>query len=236
MPLPTIDRLTFHHVLTTNHALQVQIPQIPTYLLIRCLIKQLLRDHIIVIIPPQQLIKHLLRNLPRQTILPSHVPPNTHVVFVTALQEHAVRAYEENALDYLLKPIKPERLSKTLERIRKLEDLAVLEENSPGLTFATHAAISLEHIIAVAADGNYSRVYQIGGGNFHVRQPMHQWAIQLAGRGFIQPGRSLLILASAIHHLESRTRDENYLYLTGVAAPLKLGRSIHKRVRELMGL
>jgi two-component system LytT family response regulator len=165
-----------------------------------------------------------------------HVPPNTHVVFVTALQEHAVRAYEENALDYLLKPIKPERLSKTLERIRKLEDLAVLEENSPGLTFATHAAISLKHIIAVAADGNYSRVYQIGGGNFHVRQPMHQWAIQLAGRGFIQPGRSLLILASAIHHLESRTRDENYLYLTGVAAPLKLGRSIHKRVRELMGL
>lgn len=165
-----------------------------------------------------------------------HVPSDTHVVFATALQEHAVRAYDENALDYLLKPIKPERLSKTLERIRKLEELAATEENSQGFTLPSHAAISHDQIIAVVADGNYSRVYQIGGGNFHVRRPMHQWAAKLEGRGFIHPGRSLLLLASAVHHLESRNRDENYLYLTGVSVPLKLGRSINNRIRRLIGL
>lgn len=165
-----------------------------------------------------------------------HIPPDTHVVFATAMEEHAVQAHEENAVDYLLKPIRPERLSKTLERIRKLEGLAAIEENPQGFTSATHAAIALDQIIAVAADGNYSRIYQIGGGNFHVRQPMHEWAAKLADRGFIQLGRSLLLLASAVHHLESRNRDENYLHLMGVTAPLKLGRCITNRIRKLMGL
>jgi len=44
-----------------------------------------------------------------------HVP---QVVFTTAHDEHAVRAFEVNALDYLLKPIDPRRLASTLDRIR----------------------------------------------------------------------------------------------------------------------
>ncbi|MBW5448776.1 response regulator [Cohnella sp. CFH 77786] len=40
------------------------------------------------------------------------------IVFVTAYEEYAVRAFEINALDYLLKPIRPERLAKTLERVK----------------------------------------------------------------------------------------------------------------------
>lgn len=41
------------------------------------------------------------------------------VVFATAYDDYAVRAFEENSIDYLLKPIEPERLEKTVERIRK---------------------------------------------------------------------------------------------------------------------
>ncbi|WP_245579342.1 two-component system response regulator BtsR [Chitinilyticum aquatile] len=42
-----------------------------------------------------------------------------HIVFVTAFDEHAVRAFEEHAFDYLLKPVSAERLGKTLARLRK---------------------------------------------------------------------------------------------------------------------
>ncbi len=42
-----------------------------------------------------------------------------HVVFVTAYDEYALKAFEENALDYLLKPVEQERLAKTVEKIRK---------------------------------------------------------------------------------------------------------------------
>ncbi len=41
------------------------------------------------------------------------------IVFVTAYDEHAIRAFEINALDYLLKPINPERFQKTLNRVRE---------------------------------------------------------------------------------------------------------------------
>ncbi len=41
-------------------------------------------------------------------------------VFVTAFDQHAIRAFEENAADYLLKPVSPDRLAKSLDRVRKI--------------------------------------------------------------------------------------------------------------------
>jgi two-component system, LytTR family, response regulator len=46
---------------------------------------------------------------------PEHMP---HVVFVTAFDEHALKAFEQHASDYLLKPVDPERLRKTLDWLR----------------------------------------------------------------------------------------------------------------------
>ncbi|BEV73091.1 two-component system response regulator BtsR [Paludibacterium sp. THUN1379] len=47
---------------------------------------------------------------------PEHMP---HIVFLTAYDEYALKAFEENAFDYLLKPAEPARLAKTLERLRR---------------------------------------------------------------------------------------------------------------------
>ncbi|MFP5221755.1 MAG: LytR/AlgR family response regulator transcription factor [Acidobacteriota bacterium] len=54
-------------------------------------------------------------------------------VFVTAYDQHAIRAFEENAADYLLKPVSPERLAKSLDRVRKL--LGTLDQG------ASHAPV-----------------------------------------------------------------------------------------------
>ena len=52
-----------------------------------------------------------------ETLAEKHLPPA--IVFVTAFDEHAIRAFEINALDYLLKPVDPKRLQKTLQRARE---------------------------------------------------------------------------------------------------------------------
>lgn len=52
------------------------------------------------------------------------------VVFVTAYSEHALRAFELSAVDYLVKPVAPERLAETVERLRKRRGPAALGEMS----------------------------------------------------------------------------------------------------------
>jgi two-component system, LytTR family, response regulator len=51
-----------------------------------------------------------------ETLEEKYLPPA--IVFVTAFDEHAIRAFEINALDYLMKPLDPERFQKTLSRVR----------------------------------------------------------------------------------------------------------------------
>jgi len=71
--------------------------------------------------------------------LPS-VPEGTQVVFVTAYEKYAAEAFAAAALDYLVKPVNPERLSETLRRVKKVADLQRLQptaanepsETSPG--------------------------------------------------------------------------------------------------------
>nr|WP_318381014.1 two-component system response regulator BtsR [uncultured Enterobacter sp.] len=66
---------------------------------------------------------------------PEHRP---YVVFLTAFDEYAVKAFEENAFDYLLKPIESCRLAKTLARLRQertVQDVSVLPENQDALKF-----------------------------------------------------------------------------------------------------
>lgn len=61
-----------------------------------------------------------------------------YVVFLTAFDEYAVKAFEEHAFDYLLKPIEAPRLEKTLQRLRQargVQDISLLLENQQALKF-----------------------------------------------------------------------------------------------------
>ena len=66
---------------------------------------------------------------------PAHRP---YIVFLTAFDEYAVKAFEEHAFDYLLKPIEEKRLEKTLTRLRQertVQDVTLLPENQQPLKF-----------------------------------------------------------------------------------------------------
>ena len=68
-------------------------------------------------------------------LLPS-VPEGMQVVFVTAYEKYAVEAFAAAALDYLVKPVNPERLSETLRRLKKIADLQRLQPTAAGATSA----------------------------------------------------------------------------------------------------
>lgn len=89
------------------------------------------------------------------------------VVFVTAYDEYAIRAFEINALDYLLKPVQPQRLAETIKKLLNKESGDKKENNSPlnenDQVFVKDGEkcwfVSLNNIRLFESEGNYVRVY-----------------------------------------------------------------------------
>lgn len=96
-----------------------------------------------------------------------------HIIFVTAYDKYAVKAFELNAIDYLIKPIQRSRLKDAIERVkqRNHENLQLMsynavleqlkEENSPTISFAESGnkyIIKTAHILAVNAQRSYCEV------------------------------------------------------------------------------
>src|SRR5580692_5486641 len=80
-------------------------------------------------------------------MIDAHAP--THIIFVTAYDQHAIEAFEVNAVDYILKPVDPARLDLAVKRARRLVEF----ERSPDRT-SESATISdqLEKIVELVAE------------------------------------------------------------------------------------
>ena len=147
----------------------------------------------------------------------------TRVVFVTAYEEYAVQAFEKAALDYLLKPLKVERLRQTIERIKVTQPIdaslatalkRLLTTQSPATTplrYVRAGQGDLTHQIAVSdvlffqADDKYT-VVQTVRGEYLLRTPIIDLAQQLNPEQFWQVHRSTLI---NLNFLAGTRRDES---------------------------
>lgn len=97
------------------------------------------------------------------------------VIFVTAYDEYALKAFEVNALDYLLKPIDPERLAEAIEKLKKESDEEFESSLNPKLDRSSRALrvedrvfikdgekcyfVQLADVRMLESDGNYVKVY-----------------------------------------------------------------------------
>jgi two-component system LytT family response regulator len=160
----------------------------------------------------------------------------TGVVFVSAYTEHAVRAFEAEAIDYLLKPVVPERLSQALERGRK---------NRQDTTETRHVLlgdqkkclkVAVDRLAVILAEGNYTRALTMDGGNFFVRRSIKEWQETLNVSSFVKLDRSLLVNPAAILGFETIHRDLGHLQVTGCTRPIPLGRTALQSIRALVAV
>jgi len=159
-------------------------------------------------------------------------PP--YVVFVTAYDEFAIRGFECNALDYLLKPVSVERLAETFRRLQErrpgpapTHDLVFLKGASTG-RFVSWSEIS--HILS---DGNYSRVSLDEGTELVVLRPLKDWLTMAPEGFFLQIHRSTLVHRGAIRELRSSVLGRREILLrSGLALPV--GRAYWSGLKSLM--
>ncbi|HEX7862649.1 MAG TPA: LytTR family DNA-binding domain-containing protein [Verrucomicrobiae bacterium] len=161
--------------------------------------------------------------------------PQTHlpvVIFTTAYDQHALRAFEVHALDYLLKPFKPARFKEAVHRARELittkqaalhargllallgqtpaptGQLTRLAVKSPGkVTF-----VEVDHIHAIEAAGKYAVVH-VGKENHVLRETMTSLESNLPPQQFLRISRSVIVNLHQIQELQPMFAGENLVVL-----------------------
>lgn len=154
------------------------------------------------------------------------------VIFTTAFDQHALRAFEANALDYLLKPFKPARFKAAVHRARDLIAnkqatvaarglLAFLgQAPSPAaqltrLAVKTPGKISfveLDHVHAIEAAGKYAVVH-VGKENHILRETMSSLESHLPPQRFLRISRSVIVNMAQIQELQPMFKGENLVVL-----------------------
>jgi two-component system LytT family response regulator len=154
--------------------------------------------------------------------------PVPAVVFVTAHKDHAARAFEVEAVDYLLKPVSPERLAQTLAR---------LQPRAAGLAMRIKSGkrfIKIEELTVVQAQGDYVRLCGVGHANELIHATLKRLAEQLPSPPFCSLSRSLIINLEHISHIAPRPGSQAEVNFTNGVAALMLGRAASQRLRQAM--
>lgn len=159
------------------------------------------------------------------------------VVFVTAHPEHAVRAFDVAAVDYLLKPYSRERLAQALERVRAALPAPTGRQRLPRLAVNVGRRIRLVELDTVdylRAEGNYVRVFA-GPATYLVRDTLAGVLGQLDPSTFLRIHRSLAVRLDRVVEVQVLPHGELALTLhTGTV--LVSGRRFREPVRVALGL
>ncbi len=165
------------------------------------------------------------------------------VVFVTAYAEHAVEAFAVNAVDYLLKPVEPERLAESLGRIeRQLASASAAaadrKPTRPGVialkTPKRTLVVAPSEIAALRADGDFTHIMVADQPAVMIWRTLAHFEGLLPSPPFLRLGRSLIINRDLLRDVETPSRDDARITLQGLAEPLVLGRAAATRLREAL--
>jgi len=175
-----------------------------------------------------------------------HVP---HVIFTTAYDEYALKAFQVNALDYLLKPIQPERLSEALNRLQtKIIDLQREESqdsvsNNKKLSLQDQVFVKdgdrcwfvkLLNVRLFESDGNYIKVY------FDNHKPMIHKSLnaldeRLDEKSFFRASRKHIINLSWVEGIEPWFNGGLVVTLKG-GDRIEVSRRQAARFKDMMSL
>jgi two-component system LytT family response regulator len=135
-----------------------------------------------------------------------HMP---QVIFVTAYDEYAIKAFEINALDYLLKPIHPERLEEAIKKLDTTPISSISDENKLGeneLVFVKDGDkcwfVKLADVPLFESEGNYVRVY-FDGNKPLILKSLNNLANKLDERHFFRANRKFIINLNWIASIEN---------------------------------
>jgi len=172
-----------------------------------------------------------------------------HAVFVTAYDEYAVAAFDEGAVDYVLKPVSPERIAKVVARLKSrlasapLDLSAVLarlaaREGGGFLKWiraslgATMKLIDVGDVLYFQAEDKYTKVVTAAG-DAHIKKPIKELFEELDPETFWQIHRATIVNLRAVAKIERDWRDQPVISLRDRDEKLTVSRTFAHRFKAM---
>ena len=164
-------------------------------------------------------------------------PDRPVIVFVTAHEEYAVDAFALEALDYLLKPVDPDRLARVLTRLRaRRAELPVSAAKIPVVAPGGSELLDVDQVFYLQADGDYSRVHTYDRA-YLCTQSLRQLEAALPDRRFARIHRSYLVNLAKVAAVKRAGTDRIRLALDDAAkTELDVARRQSRQLRERLRL
>lgn len=173
------------------------------------------------------------------------------VIFTTAFDEYAIRAFEKHAVDYLLKPITKIRFDKAMSKFldtsiphrekentqKLLDNVSQNRERLERVLVKTGARIKIipvEQIICLEADDDYVQVYTHEG-VFLKNKTMASFEQQLDPNKFVRVHRSFIVRIDHITRLEPYEKDSQIAVLSN-GKKINISKSGFSRLKQLLGM
>ncbi|WP_426242872.1 LytR/AlgR family response regulator transcription factor [Nocardioides sp. LHG3406-4] len=158
------------------------------------------------------------------------------IVFVTAHEGHAVDAFELDAVDYVLKPVREERLAEAVRRVVEggrhpppADDTSIAVERGGVTRF-----IDRSDITHVEAQGDYARLHTAAGSHL-VRTPLTTLEQEWGAAGFVRIHRSLLVALAHVRELRMEQGRASVVVGEGATShELVVSRRHTRELRELL--
>ena len=180
--------------------------------------------------------------------------PSTHVVFTTAYDEYAVSAFDHGAIDYLLKPIKRERLEHTVTRLKEragstaapsisaildaLQGRIPSRTNLGAIRWITGSAgnitkmFGIDEVLFFQAQDKYVRVATLED-EVQIRTPLRELLGSLDPEAFWRIHRSVIVRAAAIHRIEADAEGKLHLRVKGRSDVLPVSSAFQYRFKPM---
>ena len=173
------------------------------------------------------------------------IPEKPAVIFTTAYDEFAIKAFDANALDYLLKPFTRERFEQAIEKYRNNIQAAVQNSSNlpPVISEQNRIVVKdgseikiipIENVDYLEAYDDYVKIYQ---GNKYTlkKQTMNYFEKALPQNQFVRIHRSYIVNLTQLTKIESYEKN-SYVAILRSGARIPISRSSYAGLKQLLGL
>lgn len=173
-----------------------------------------------------------------------------HVIFITAYDQFAIKAFEHNAIDYLLKPYTPDRIATALKKAREridskepqqvtqlLEDVRQEEDIIDRVVVKDRSKIDIipvDEIWYIQAEDDYVMLHTKRG-RFLKKATMHYFEGHLPSKSFVRVHRSYIIHTDQIKRME-RYEKETFIIELKCNETVKTSKTGAKRLKQALGM